>query len=195
MSKYFKKLIGKRIYLSPYAADEAEIELFTKWVNDFRVTDGIGLTSTLCSQSSEKNFVESTIKPATNRRDFVIIDLATNNLIGNCDLFNIDNINRRAEIGIIIGEEKSRGQGIGGEAINLLLDYAFNYLNLHSVSLSYLASNTPAAKAYAKIGFKEVGRRRESSFINGKYVDDITADILDSEFRARAISAIQNKHL
>ena len=40
--KLFKKLIGENIYLSPTTVDEEAIEKFTKWLNDFRVTDYTG---------------------------------------------------------------------------------------------------------------------------------------------------------
>ena len=43
--KYFKKLIGDRIYLPPKGISEEEIEKFTEWMNDFQVTDYIGRTS------------------------------------------------------------------------------------------------------------------------------------------------------
>ena len=38
--KYYKKLIGERIYLSPRNTEE--VEKFTKWLNDFETTDYIG---------------------------------------------------------------------------------------------------------------------------------------------------------
>lgn len=40
--KYFKKLIGDRIYLSPKRVDDETIEKYTEWMNDFEVTDYIG---------------------------------------------------------------------------------------------------------------------------------------------------------
>ena len=41
--KNFKKLIGDKIYLSPKGTTDEEIEIFTQWVNDFQVTDYIGV--------------------------------------------------------------------------------------------------------------------------------------------------------
>lgn len=38
--KYFKKLLGDRIYLSPRSIEDAE--KFTEWMNDFEVTDYTG---------------------------------------------------------------------------------------------------------------------------------------------------------
>ena len=45
--KYFKKLVGDRIYLSPRNVEDAEI--FTNWLNDFNTTDYIGRSENLVS--------------------------------------------------------------------------------------------------------------------------------------------------
>ncbi len=38
--KYFKKLVGENIYLSPMNVEDAE--KYVEWFCDFRVTDGVG---------------------------------------------------------------------------------------------------------------------------------------------------------
>ena len=43
--KYFKKLIGERIYLSPRNAEDTE--KFTEWLNDLETTDYIGRSATI----------------------------------------------------------------------------------------------------------------------------------------------------
>mgnify|MGYP004565224331 FL=1 len=43
--KYFKKLIGDRIYLSPRNSED--IEVFTEWLNDFETTDYLGRSGIL----------------------------------------------------------------------------------------------------------------------------------------------------
>jgi len=84
-----------------------------------------------------------------------------------------------------IGEEADRGRGYGAEAIRLILDYGFNTLNLHNIQLHLNGDNAQALACYKKVGFKEFGRRRESKFHSGRYVDQIYMDILDSEFLAQ----------
>ena len=44
-------------------------------------------------------------------------------------------------LGILIGEKSFWGQGCGQDAVRLLLDYAFNLFNLHSVMLGAFAFN------------------------------------------------------
>lgn len=186
--KYFKKLIGERIYLSPRSLDDAEI--FTKWMNDFTITDYIARSSCILTLEAEKLYLEK-----ANSGDQVvlsIIDINKDELIGNIGLHQINHINRTATLGIFIGSEDYRSKGYGTEAIKLLLDYGFNYLNLNNIELGLLSCNERALKCYKKCGFKECGRRRKSHFINGKYYDKICMDILAEEFND---SYIKNKEI
>ena len=50
--KYFKKLVGDRIYLSPRNAED--LEKFTEWMNDFQITDYTGRSGMLVTLDSEK---------------------------------------------------------------------------------------------------------------------------------------------
>ena len=52
--KYFKKLVGERIYLSPRSTEDAEI--FTEWMNDFETADYTGRSGCIMSLECEKNF-------------------------------------------------------------------------------------------------------------------------------------------
>ena len=101
-------------------------------------------------------------------------------------------IERSAVLGIFIGDDKYRNNGYGVEAINLLLEYGFKYLNLHSIRLSLLAINERAHKCYLKCGFKDTGRSREEIFLNGKYYDKLHMDILEHEFKG---DYIRNKNI
>lgn len=184
--KYFKKLIGERIYLSPLCLEDAE--QYVEWLNDFCVSDGIGSSSGVASITSEKEWLEKNSNPYS----FAIVSLNENKLIGNCGLNKVDLIRRTATLGIFIGDKNKRGLGIGKEAINLVLDYAFNYLNLNNVMLNVFSFNENAIKCYESVGFKEFGRRREAYFLNGKYYDDIHMDILKSEFKG---NYIKNKNV
>lgn len=87
---------------------------------------------------------------------------------------------------------EARNKGYGTEAIQLILDYGFNYLNLNNIKLDVLSFNERAIACYKKCGFKEYGRRRKSEFINGKYYDRISMDILKEEFIQ---SYIKNKNI
>lgn len=189
--QYFKKLIGDRIYLSPKGVSEEEIEKFTEWMNDFEVTDYIGRTDQITTLIGEKEWLENSAKN-TDNRDFDIVELNSNKLIGTIGLGQFSCVNRSSVLGIFIGDEDFRGNCYGTEAINLLLEYGFKYLNLHSIKLELLAINERAHKCYLKCGFKDTGCSRDAIFLNGKYYDELHMDILESEFEG---DYIRNKNI
>ena len=189
--KYFKKLIGDRIYLSPKGTTDEELEKFTEWMNDFQVTDYIGRSAQITTIPGEKEWLDRAAKDNDNIK-FNIVDLNNNKLIGTIGLEKFNWIARSAVVGIFIGESEYRSNGYGTEAINLLLEYGFKYLNLHSIRLDLLDINERAHKCYLKCGFKDTGKTRESIFLNGKYYDKLHMDIIENEFSG---DYIRNKNI
>lgn len=177
---YYQKVVGERVYLSPVNPQDAK--LYTQWMNDPEVTLGLGNFGKIITEMNEQTLLE---KMAGNANDisFAIIDKAVDRPIGNCGIFAIDQVRQVATIGIFIGEKKYLSGGYGTEAMALLLDFGFRNLNLHNINLAYFSYNTRGEKAYRKLGFKEIGRRREAIRYHGKYYDEVLMDILEEEFR------------
>ncbi len=173
--KYFKKLVSKRVYLSPMNIEDAET--YVKWLNDFNITDGLGNSNINISIESEKEWISQN----SSQYQFAIIRLEDDILIGNCGLQEIDHIRQCAVVGLFLGEEENRSKGYGHEVLNLLLDYSFNYLNLNNIMLRVFSFNDRAINCYKKVGFKEIGRRRQAYYIKGKFHDEVFMDILKQE--------------
>lgn len=190
--KHLKKLVGDRIYLAPKGTTEEEIEKFTEWLNDFEVTDYIGRTNQIMTYDTEREYLEKAAKNTGDKRSFNIIEKETDKLIGTIGLENVNWIERNAVLGIFIGDNDFRNKNYGAEAIKLLLEYGFKYLNLHSIRLDLLSINERAHKCYLKCGFKDTGASREQIFLNGKYYDKLHMDILENEFNG---DYIRNKNI
>ncbi len=185
--RYFKKLVGERIYLSPRNSED--VEKFTEWLNDFETTDYLGSSGAIMTLDAEKKYLEENFNMECI---FAIVTLKEDKLIGTISIEKINHINRRGTLGIFIGDKEYRDNGYGTEAIKLILDYGFNYLNLKNIKLDLLEFNQRALACYKKCGFKEYGRRRKCNFINGKYYDTIEMDILSEEFKE---DYIRNKNI
>lgn len=186
---YLKKLIGKKIYLSPI--DKEDYVKYAEWVNDMDVAIGMTFASMLINEESEKNALERLSKAQFN---FAIILKETNEVIGNVGLPSLDYINRIGEVGIFIGDKDNWGNGYGKEALSLLLDFGFNLLNLNNIFLKVYSFNKQAIKCYSKIGFKEAGRLREAKIIGCNKYDEVYMDILANEFKSPYImSILENK--
>ena len=174
--KYFEKIKGERLYLSPMNMDD--LEIYTKWMNDKEVTENLGGYARVISLLSEKQWLEKEI----NDYNFAIIKRDKDELIGNVSLMEVDNLNQTATLGIFIGEKENRNKGYGKESVKLILDYGFNTLNLNNIMLTVYEFNKPAINTYKKIGFKEMGIRRKSVFRDGEVYNEIYMDITRDEF-------------
>jgi RimJ/RimL family protein N-acetyltransferase len=173
---YFKKLVGKKCYLSPI--DINDVRKFTEWLNDLELTVNLTLYNSIINVENEKVFLENLSK----EHNYSIIDLETNELIGNCGFLEVDNLNQTGEVGIFIGNKSFWGKGYGTEALTLLLDYGFKALNLHNIQLKVYDYNKKGIRSYERIGFKLIGIRRNALYRNMERHNIIFMDILVNEF-------------
>ena len=174
--KYFKKIEGEKVYLSPMNIEDAEV--LAKWLNDPKITKYLSVHNSLVSLSGEKAYIEE-----FSKREFhlSIIKKENDTVIGNIALDKLDYKNGSAELGIFIGDEENLGKGYGSEAISLLTNYGFKELRLHTIYLKVLSNNPRAIKAYEKCGFKECGVRHEALFRNDEYIDEIIMELINKE--------------
>lgn len=186
--RYFKKIEGKRVYLSPINIEDAE--KYTEWLNDLEITINLSMPHKTYTLEQEK---EALKKLSQDGYNYAIVNKEDNKLLGNCGLMNVDLINQIGEVGIFIGNKEFWNRGYGTEAMELLLDYAFNLLNLNNVMLRAYVFNKRAIKCYHKCGFKEIGIRREAHIIAGEKYDEIYMDILASEFEGEIPDLIEEK--
>jgi RimJ/RimL family protein N-acetyltransferase len=164
------------------------IPLYLRWMNDFETTRFLEIQPRPMTLEQETAWFEDV--STGDGIIFTIYELASGRPVGNCDIQNLNVRNRRAEVGIVIGEPEARGKGYGTEAMRLLADYAFNALNLHSLMLWTYEYNVAGQRCYAKVGFREIGRRRASRWFAGRFWDDIAMDLLASEFESPVLRAL-----
>jgi RimJ/RimL family protein N-acetyltransferase len=125
-------------------------------MNDNRITDGTGATNAITTLSSEKKRLENTINGSSNHNGnndtyaFTIIKKKDNEAMGNIGLFEIQQNNRTASVGILIGEVDEHSKGYGTDAMKCMLNYAFNTLNLNTIMLYVYDFNEKAQKCYEK---------------------------------------------
>ena len=113
---------------------------------------------------------------------FAVARVAGDRLLGSVALLDIDWVNRTAETASSLLGEDVRGQGYGTEAKMLLLEYAFDRIQLHIVQSWVRATNTRSAAALAKQGYRPAGRRYWTGFQAGGYIDHLIFDLLRDEW-------------
>ncbi len=82
----------------------------------------------------------------------LIIESSEAGIMGCIDLFDFDARNRKAAIGMYIAPE-ARGKGVGKQAVEQLLDYAFGFLHLRMIYAIISVHNHPCSRIYEQMGF------------------------------------------
>jgi RimJ/RimL family protein N-acetyltransferase len=122
--------------------------------------------------------------PSTAQADaaiFSAIELATGELAGDALLWAIDAHNRSAHVGIQL-RPACRGRGLGADVVRVLCRYAFQVRGLHRLQLETLADNHAMIAVAEKLGFTREGATRGSSWVNGRFMDDVIFGLLAEEF-------------
>jgi RimJ/RimL family protein N-acetyltransferase len=99
----------------------------------------------------------------------IIVDNETKTSIGMTLLEDINLKNRNAVWGIYIASLNFRKKIYSVEASLLILNYAFNYLNLYKIYGNTLDCNTKGMKFHEFIGFEKEAIFEKHVFLDGKY--------------------------
>lgn len=177
-------IIGDKVALGPEERERAVANWYRS-DNDFEITVMSGDPLWPRARGEiEADFDRHAGKTERRSVGYVIYDRATAASIGGLGLRGIDWLTGCATLGIVIYDKRYWGKGYGTEAIFLLLDWAFTYAGLHNVMLETYAYNERSLASYRKVGFKEIGRRREAMRLASKRYDVVIMDILSSEFHS-----------
>lgn len=94
-----------------------------------------------------------------------------NRLVGKIRVSNIVlGVFRNAFVGYSI-DKNEQGKGYMKEALMLVLDYVFNYMEIHRVEATTLVDNIKSQAVLLGCGFKEIGVSEKYLFINGEWRD------------------------
>jgi len=171
---------SSRLHLTPLHVDH--VESFVKWFNDPDIFGQMRDMGYSTHPEEQIRWVLECNRDA-QQRVFSIFHSADNFLIGNGGFINIRLDDRKAEIGLIIGEKQYWDQGLGAEAAWLLCRYGFNELHLHNIMAEHYSINKRSVHLFKKIGFRNIGTRRESRFLGGKMIDVHYSDLLPDELK------------
>lgn len=176
--------VGTKVALGPGTREE-NIREFYRAENDFATAILSGdLMRPRERERYETDYDRYSKEAHPDWVSFIIYDRATATAIGGVGLRHMDLTKGIAELGIIITRKDYWGGGYGTEAITLILDHGFTALGLHNVLLETYAYNERALSSYRKVGFKEIGRRREAQRIGDMRYDTVYMDILRTEFHS-----------
>lgn len=170
-------LSGQKAVLRPITIEDTP--LIVQWRNTSEVRQQFIFRETFTDEM-HRHWMETKIAGGEVVQ-YIIEDANLRKPVGSVYFRDISDQNHCAEFGIFIGDSNARGRGIGTEATQMYLDFGFNTLGLHRISLRLLASNQIAYKCYAKVGFRFEGCSRDKIFLDEKYHDVIFMAILSDD--------------
>lgn len=181
-------LTGKLVRLAALDIDEIAYAV-SKWSQDseyWRLMDtGAALPSSI--QQTRKWFEETFAEENLRNYAFMIRTLADDKLIGDIGLDGILWNHRESFVGISIGNREFWGKGYGTDAMNIILRFAFQELNLERISLDVFEYNPRAIRSYEKSGFCYEGRVRQAINKAGKRWDLVYMGITKEEWQRKQV--------
>ncbi len=172
---------GSQVFLRPLRREDIAAH-YLAWLNDPEVTRYMETGIFPTTEQELTNFYEE-VTGSRNQVILAVADKKSGRHIGNVKLGPIQWVHRSATFGILIGDKRFWGRGVGLEATRLAVEYGFSRLNLRRIDLGVFADHAAAVRCYEKAGFKVEGRMRESLFQDGKYVDRLWMGLLRSEYK------------
>jgi RimJ/RimL family protein N-acetyltransferase len=172
--------VGKRLRLAAPRSEDAEI--IARWTED---SDFLRNADTDVARPHSPEEVARGFTSTARSFEFHLRTLEDDRLIGFVSIENIEWNNQCGELSIGIGQSEDRGQGYGSEALELILRYAFEELNLYRVGLDVIANNERAVHTYEKIGFQVEGHKRQAVYRDGVRNDRLVMGILLPEWQKR----------
>lgn len=180
-------LVGDRIILRPF--EDNDIEDMIKILNEPELKMLTGSVSNdidaiKIMDEDEKIRVSDWYKTRnmqSDRLDLAIALKDSNQIIGEVVFNEYDDCSNNVNFRVLMSQSYSN-KGLGSEAIQLFIQYGFEQLNLHKISLEVFSFNPRAEHVYTKVGFKLEGIKREDFKYNDKYIDTKIFGLLKSEY-------------
>ena len=97
--------------------------------------------------------------------------------VGMIDLFDFNPQHKRAGIGILI-HPYYQNRGYASEALFLLINYSFSYLDLHQLYANITSDNKKSLALFKKHNFEEIGLKKDWILSNRKFKDEILFQLI-----------------
>jgi diamine N-acetyltransferase len=146
------------------AVEPEDADLIFKWENDTNIWQA-GNTI----EPFSRNIIEQYAKNAQfdliqAKQLRLMIDKknaeSENETIGSIDLFDVDTINQRAGVGILIYNQSDRNKGYASEALQILIQYVQEVLFLHQLYCNIDEDNPASIHLFEKQGFENTGIKK-----------------------------------
>lgn len=174
---------GEKIRFAAFDADK-DAEIFSKWTHDpeyLRLTE-YEAARPLAAFHIKKKFEEMEKDAHGDFYYFVLRAKEDDRAIGFAHIRWVEWNHGNAHFNLAIGSPDDSRKGLGSEALQMLLRYAFEELNLYRFTTHTFEYNDGAQNFLTKHGFQLEVRRREAIYRDGRYWDALSYGILAEEW-------------
>jgi len=171
------KLASETIYLR--ALEPEDLEFIYQIENDVSLWE-VSNTQTPYSRFLIHQYLENAHQDIYEAKQLrlVICSKETNQTLGLIDLFDFDPKNGRAGVGIVIQNKENRAQGIGSQALELVINYSREYLFLNQLYANIASDNQASIQLFAKFNFQEIGVKKAWTRVGQTYKDEIMYQLI-----------------
>jgi RimJ/RimL family protein N-acetyltransferase len=170
------------VYLRP--AERSDVPLFVSWFNDWGMSRTLGMVAPISLPMEEKWFERAVESQGKDGYHFTACLVTDDRPIGTIGLFDLDQRNGSAGLGLSIGRAEDRGRGHGTDMLRALLGFGFGQLRLERIWLEVFDFNPDAKRVYERVGFVSEGIKRHAIWREGAYRDVHLMSMLADEWRA-----------
>lgn len=138
-------------------------------------------TQTPYSKYILQKYIENAHQDIYEAKQYRFVICNTQNTpVGMIDLFDFNPQHKRVGVGILILPEY-QGEGFGSEALEMIIDYAFTYLNVHQIFANITANNKRSITLFEKFNFKKIGIKKDWIFADTNYKDEILYQLIKTQ--------------
>lgn len=162
-------LIGDKVYLRAATADDIANTHHWFMLSEPQSQSCHPITILSAAEATEA-FKKQ--ERSADKATFMIVRISDNVPVGRVRFFNLNVLNRSAELGILVDPDE-RQKGYAKEGIKVLTRFLFKHRNLNKVHAQTSAPNTGAIKLLESLGWKRDGVLRRHYFLNGDFQDGL----------------------
>lgn len=164
------------------AREPGDEPLLYRWFNDPEVTEHLTVRYPV-SHEQERDYIEHAGAINYERASFAVETISEGRLIGGTGLEKSSPENRRATLGIALGDKQFWNGGYGTDTMRVVCRFGFETMNLHRIDLEVYARNARARRVYEKVGFHQEGVLRQAVYTRGRYEDIVVMGLLEGELK------------
>ncbi len=170
-------MIGKSVFLRALELNDVQdLYAFENDISIWNASETFMPYSAFALEQYVMDAINSDIFASKQLR-LVICKCSDGKIVGFIDLFNFSPKHLRAEVGILI-QKDNRNKGYAKEALQLLIDYAYNILGLHQLACSINDGNLSSIRLFESCNFVCTAQKKDWIRTNDTWTDELFYQLL-----------------